>query len=73
MENAFGKALHDHRISVSELSRKTGVSRTTITEIIKGRKKNLTFETAVKLSDGIGCSVIELFPDIDKKTLPADL
>ena len=39
MENAFGKYLHDRRISVSELSRKTGVSRTTITEILKGRKK----------------------------------
>ncbi len=66
MENAFGKYLHDRRISVSELSRKTGVSRTTITEILKGRKKNLTFETAAKLSEGIGCSIADLFPDITK-------
>ena len=64
MNNTFDKFLHDRNISISELSRKTGVSRTTITDIMKGRKNNVTFETAIKLSNGVGCSVIDLFPDI---------
>lgn len=64
MNSAFDTIMHNKRLSISELSRKTGVSRTTITDIIKGRKKNVTFETAIKLSNGVGCSVVELFPEI---------
>lgn len=64
MYNTLDELLHERRLSVSDLSRKTGVSRTTITDIIKGRKNNITFETAKKISACIGCSVSDLFPDI---------
>ena len=64
MNNMFDEFMHNKRISVSELSRKTGVSRTTITDIMKGRKNNITFETARKLCSGIGCAISDLFPDI---------
>ena len=64
MNNTFDKFLHERGISVSELSRKAKVSRTTITDIMKGRKKNVTLETAKRLSKGIGCDITALFPDI---------
>lgn len=64
MTNTLNERLHQNRMSVSELARKTSLSRTTITDIIKGRKDCITFTTAQKLGNALNCFVAELFPDI---------
>lgn len=64
MNNTLSERLYQNRMSVSELSRKASLSRTTVTDIIKGRKDSITFTTARKLGDALNCPVSELFPDI---------
>ena len=67
MTNTLDDLLYKNRMSVSELSRRTKVSRTTITDIAKGRKSNINLTTAEKLCKGLNCSVSDLFPDMNKK------
>lgn len=68
MYNTLSELLYQNRMSVSELSRKTSLSRTTITDIIKGRKDSITFTTAQKLGNALNCPVSELFPNIKENT-----
>lgn len=68
MTNTLNERLHQNRMSVSELARKTSLSRTTITDIIKGRKDSITFTTAQKLGNALNCFVAEIFPDIKENS-----
>lgn len=67
MDNRLLEKLHEHDMSVSDLSRKTGISRTTLTAIIKGRKNNLTFNKASTMAAVFGCSVSDIFPDLNER------
>lgn len=66
MDNNLNDCLYQRKMSVSELARRTKVSRTTITDIIKGRKDSITFSTARKLGNALNCSISELFPGINE-------
>ena len=64
----FYDALYKQRTNISQLSRKTGVSRTTLTDIAKARKHNITLNKAKKICSGLNCSVEELFPELSAKS-----
>lgn len=66
MDNTLAEFLYKRRMTVSELSRKTKLSRTTITDIAKGRKRSVNLATVEKLCKGLNCSALDLFPDINK-------
>lgn len=65
--NLLEKILKNKQISVSELARRAGVSRTTLTDLIKSRKTNLTVSKAEKISAALGCSVAEVFPGVRQR------
>lgn len=65
--NRLEKIMNDKHISVSELARRAGVSRTTLTDLIKSRKTNLTISKAEKISAALGCSVAEVFLEVRQR------
>lgn len=46
--------------TITELSEKTGVSRPTLTKITKGRAKNVSLSTLMRISYGLNIDVNEL-------------
>ena len=46
--------------SVNQLSKMTGLARTTITRILKGEAEQISFETLEKLCDVLQCDVADL-------------
>ena len=62
--NLVSEIMKRENICVSELARLAGLSRTTITELIKGRKGNITFSKAAKISAVLKCPLAEIFPDM---------
>lgn len=62
---AFYDALYKQRTNISQLSRKTGISRTTLTDIAKARKRNITLNKAKAICSELNCSLAELFPDLN--------
>lgn len=48
--------------SHSELEKKSGVSRTTISRILNGKKKRVSLNTIVRLSNALECDVTDLIP-----------
>lgn len=60
----FYDAMYKERTNISQLSRKTGISRTTLTDIAKARKHNITFKKANEICEALNCSVAELFQDL---------
>ena len=51
-------------MTISELSRRSGVARTTLNVIYHGKGKGIFFETADKICLTLGCSLGELFEHI---------
>ena len=47
--------------SISELERKSGVSRQVLDRLEKNKSKRLDFETVVKLCDALECDIDDLF------------
>lgn len=48
-------------LTLSELSKKTGLSTTYISNLENGRKGNPSRETMIELANALNCSVNELF------------
>ena len=48
--------------SHAELEKKSGVSRTTISRILNGKKKRVSLNTIVRLSNALECDVTDLIP-----------
>lgn len=48
--------------SHAELEQKSGVSRTTISRILNGKKKRVSLNTIVRLSNALECDVTDLIP-----------
>lgn len=61
---AFYKALKEQNTNISQLSKKTHISRTTLTDIAKSRKRNITINKAKKICSCLNCSVVDIFPEI---------
>ncbi len=64
---AFYEALRNQGMNISELSRKTRISRTTLTDIAKARKFNITLNKAREICACLNCSVVDIFPDLASK------
>lgn len=67
MKNKLLEKMKEQGINVSELSKNTGISRTTLTDIVKSRKKNITLKKALLISNFLNCSADEIFPELSKK------
>lgn len=47
----------DYNISNTDIADKTGKSKQTISNILKGRQPNMTLETLLSLCNAIGCDL----------------
>jgi len=52
---------HEHDISVNKLSNISGVTQSTVNNIVSGRNNSTTVSTIKKLCDGLEISVIDFF------------
>lgn len=62
----------EYQISPNKLGTISGVTQSTINNIISGRNKSTTISTIKKLCDGLGISIIdffqsELFTDLEQE------
>lgn len=62
----------EHDISVNKLSNISGVTQSTVNNIVSGRNNSTTVSTIKKLCDGLGISIIdffssELFNDLEQE------
>jgi len=53
---------------ITEVSRATGLSRTTLTRLYYGKTRNLSFDTVGRLCGYLGCDVGELLEYTGKTT-----
>ena len=70
MENKFSRILGERLIRISDVSKATGLSRTTLTNFYYRRNKNVSYETLEKLCDYLNVSLSELleYYPVTKKT-----
>ena len=61
IDNKFSIALAKKLIKISDISKATGISRTTLTSLYYRRSKYISFEVLDKLCKYLECSVAELF------------
>ncbi len=61
MKNELKQAREDVNISQEELSIKSGVSRTTISELENGKTERITNITLEKLANALGKKVSDIF------------
>lgn len=52
---------HEHDISVNKLSSMSGVTQSTVNNIVSGRNNSATVSTIKKLCDGLGISIEDFF------------
>ncbi len=62
----------ENNISVNKLSGMSGVTQSTVNNIVSGRNKSTTVSTIKKLCDGLGISIdtffhSELFADLEQE------
>ena len=51
----------EHDISVNKLSSMSGVTQSTVNNIVSGRNNSATVSTIKKLCDGLGITIEEIF------------
>ena len=51
----------EHNISVNKLSNISGVTQSTVNNIVSGRNNSATISTIKKLCDGLGITIEEFF------------
>ncbi|MBQ4637272.1 MAG: helix-turn-helix transcriptional regulator, partial [Clostridia bacterium] len=51
----------EHNISVNKLSSISGVTQSTVNNIVSGRNRSATISTIKKLCDGLGITIEEFF------------
>lgn len=51
----------EHNISVNKLSSMSGVTQSTVNNIVSGRNNSTTISTVKKLCDGLGITIEEFF------------
>lgn len=70
IKNNLSRILGARLLKISDVSRATGVSRTTLTEIYHRRVSNIQLETLIKICDYLQISLSELIeyqPEIKKE------
>lgn len=61
MKNNFSKILGEKRLSITKISKGTGVSRTTLTSIYYDRAEGIKLETLEKLCRYLNCKIDNIF------------
>lgn len=61
-DNRLNKLMKDRNINISALSKATGISRTTITDLVKKRKDNISVEKVEKICTALNCDFWDFFP-----------
>jgi len=61
INNKFPAILGDRLIKISRISKDTGISRTTLTNLYYRRCAGITFEVLDKLCSYLGCTVGDIF------------
>lgn len=51
----------EHNITVNELSKMSGVTQSTVQNIVSGRNNSTTISTIKKLCDGLGITIQDFF------------
>lgn len=67
MKNNFSKILGERLISISDVSRETGLSRTSLTTFYYQKSKMIRFETLISLCDYLDIDLSELIEYQPKK------
>lgn len=57
INNKFSMIVGARRLKISDISRETGLSRTTLTQLYYDRCKYITFETLDKLCEYLKCGI----------------
>ena len=52
---------HERNISINKLSSVSGVTQSTVNNIVSGRNNSATVSTIKKLCDGLGITITEFF------------
>ncbi len=60
IKNRFPVLLAEHREKISDVSRATGISRTTLTNLYYGRGESLSYKVLERLCTHFGCTASEL-------------
>ncbi|WWU64683.1 helix-turn-helix transcriptional regulator [Clostridium baratii] len=60
INNKFSILLGERLIKITEVSERTGISRTTLTNLYYKRSKSISFKVLNKLCEFFDCSVDEL-------------
>lgn len=60
MKNNFSKLLGERLISISEVSKETGISRNTLTSFYYRKNKMIKYETLTKICDFLQIQLSEL-------------
>ncbi len=62
-----------NHITVNHLAAISGVTQSTLNNIVSGRNKSATISTIKKLCDGLGITIIEFFDTETFRTLEQEL
>lgn len=70
---AFGKTLknilEEKNISAAELSRRTGIPKTTLSGIFKSDTDKISINLFIQICDAIGCDPTEFYRDYKKRSV----
>lgn len=72
-KNRILELCDENGITVNKLSTLSGITQSTLNNIISGRNNSTTISTIKKLCDGLGITIIEFFNTEDFKNLEQEL
>lgn len=68
---SIGEIVKERRIAKklnqTELAEKAGIKQATISRLESGTNDNITIENLRSIAAALGCSVVDLLPEADKK------
>ena len=69
VKNRFAALLGERRLKISDISRATGISRTTLTNLYYGKGASISFRVLVALCEYLDCSVGDIIDIQHKETI----
>ncbi len=61
IKNNLSKIMGEKRMKITELSKVSGISRTTLTNIYYDRAGGIKFDTINKICKSLGCKIEDIF------------
>lgn len=59
--NNFHNIISQKKLKISKISKDTGISRTTLTDLYYNRKTGITFSVIEKLCNYLNCNIDDIF------------